>query len=312
MGKCITFKVARQWCKCSIAEFGEYLDLYDDETAYWAAAPWFSDDEETRNNPTLGQHRHEAWARLAEDNNYNPSRFKSTKIRDPLHRYHRILSHTITQRGQSEGVVNLRDLLCLDSIVSQSPVNLGYLFAQLFSTNARASRATPLFWGAWIVKIYEYLGFAADGTFGDIPRVLDFNLCESMGMVTMVPGQGPRFIDQHGHVWDPEDPNQIFMELEPPQPQQQSPPFQRHPSPTRASSSHADSSFSSMRDLYDAVHQSSDYSRRAYEQAQSTHEELLQWGNTVTENFGRIDESIAYMRGRMDHYWPPNDGPSGN
>ena len=152
--------------------------------------------------------RRDAWARIAEDDNYNPSRSKSTKLRDPLHRYiHRLLSHTITQRGQSEGVVNLRDLLFLDSIISQTSVNLGYLFAQLFSANARASRATPLFGGEWIVKIYDYLGHPADGTLGDLPRVLDFGLCDSMGMVTMVPGQGPHFMDQHGHVWDPSDPN---------------------------------------------------------------------------------------------------------
>ena len=31
--KCIRFRVARTWCKCTIAEFGEYLDLYDDDTA---------------------------------------------------------------------------------------------------------------------------------------------------------------------------------------------------------------------------------------------------------------------------------------
>ena len=36
--KCIRFRVARTWCKCTIAEFGEYLDLYNDDTADWAVA----------------------------------------------------------------------------------------------------------------------------------------------------------------------------------------------------------------------------------------------------------------------------------
>ena len=281
------FRLAGRWYECTIAEFGYYLGLYSGGEYgrgydLWEGADWNFPDEEDRRNPEARQMRAAAWNRIA-SGPYDPSSSKSTKLRDPLHRYiHRLVSHTVNQRGMSSGVVNLRDLWCLDCIINNNPCNLGYLFAQLLHTNARAGPATPLFGGGWIVQLYANLGHDVFGTAGPEPNFVDLALCESMRMVVDVPDQGPRFVDSRGNIWDPEDPEHFYLEMDMPDPQPQQPHDQAGPS----SSS---SSFPSMMDLYNAINESTSYSRQAYELAQETNREL------------------RHMRRRMDRHWGPDD-----
>ncbi|KAI3797201.1 hypothetical protein L1987_32456 [Smallanthus sonchifolius] len=296
----VTFRLGGTWHETSVARFGIDLGIYtmDELEAKSDIASYHTfPDEEYRQHPTFGVTRHEFWSQIGLGT-YSPSRTKSSKLKDPLHRYiHRLLSHSVTARGQSEGVVNLRDLFILYAMVNHQPCNISYLFCTLFAKNATASAATPLFGGSWIVQVYESYGVNTNGSAGVSPGRLDLGICDSMSMVTHLPDGRVRFQDSKGQVWDPEDPDHIIMDLDQPIPQQQH--FD-----TGASSSRGPE-FPSMLDLYEAIQTTTTYARRSFELSEAT-------ASRMDQLYGRVDnvcEDVAYLRRRMYSQWGDEDEP---
>ncbi|KAI3784471.1 hypothetical protein L1987_43570 [Smallanthus sonchifolius] len=154
--------------------------------------------------------------------------------------------------------------------VRHEPCNIAYLFYRLFVNNTAAGVNTPMFGGGRIMQLYEYNDEPTHGTDGPSHGLLDLSLCASMGVVTYLPDDRARFQDSRRHVWDPEDPESVIMDLDiHHSPQHQHSPQYQHHRDTGTSSSHA-MGFPSMMDLYESIQTASTYARRSFEICEST------------------------------------------
>ncbi|XP_076948181.1 uncharacterized protein LOC143620357 [Bidens hawaiensis] len=148
----IEFRCGGEWRTTSFTQLGINLGIYTEEETNqeisFKAGITFA-DENGDDIDEAGNTRLEAWEQLSYGtDNYNASVSKSTALRYPLMRYiHRLLSHSVTARGQREGVVNLKDLWALFCMKNDVPFNITYLFCKLFTTNANARGNTPIFGG---------------------------------------------------------------------------------------------------------------------------------------------------------------------
>ncbi|KAJ0534021.1 hypothetical protein HanIR_Chr09g0415051 [Helianthus annuus] len=116
----VAFRCGGTRYSISMAQFGAIVGLYGEEES--------GNEENTGGLRDLDENeRQAAWAQIGEGI-YNPSSTKSTKLRDPLYRYiHRLLTYSLNQHHDSNGVVGLKDLVVLHCIHNRKPLDVPYL-----------------------------------------------------------------------------------------------------------------------------------------------------------------------------------------
>ena len=228
---------------------------------------------------------------------------------------HRLMSHTVNARGQSEGVVNLKDLWALYCIKNEIPCNITMLFCKLFLSNATATGNTPIFGGPWILNLYKAYGEDTEGTMTSAPVPLNFERCYVMGLVLEIERGVWRFRDNRNQIWDPEDPEEMMIQDV--EERRQSPPrdYRRRsfyqpagPHPGAGASSSHDSRYTmeGLYGLFDQFSTNTDASfTRISEQITASNAQQAA-GHEATRQ--RIDQ-LSY---RMDRQWGPFDPDAGN
>jgi hypothetical protein len=108
-------------------------------------------EDENKQASNYGMTRTAFWGQIGEGT-YNPS---LTKTRDSLLRYvNRLLSNPMSQRGNSGGILNLKELFVLYGFVTNTPVNVSFLLCQALGTNSRTAKTTLFFFGSVIARLY--------------------------------------------------------------------------------------------------------------------------------------------------------------
>ncbi|KAI3695130.1 hypothetical protein L1987_78118 [Smallanthus sonchifolius] len=108
----VSFCLGGAWHTTSIARFGVELGVYTEDEIYESGfyeSTHIFPDEEDRNNPEWGHARTSFWNEVG-TGEYNASRTKSSKLKDPLLRYiHRLLSHSLGKAPNYLGEVGSLD-----------------------------------------------------------------------------------------------------------------------------------------------------------------------------------------------------------
>ncbi|MFS7936440.1 hypothetical protein Hanom_Chr05g00415591 [Helianthus anomalus] len=149
--------------------------------------------------------RQSAWSKIGEGP-YDPSKNKSSQLRDPLYRYiHRLLSNSINQRRDSIGVVGLRDLTVLYCIYNRIPLDVPHLLLRNMHLNQLANPLTTIFFGGWIYRLYKNFVQKMPRSFrkGPWSGKVDLVVCRSMGNINEADDGTVRFQTVQGYVWNP-------------------------------------------------------------------------------------------------------------
>ncbi|KAM0065471.1 hypothetical protein Hdeb2414_s0003g00115141 [Helianthus debilis subsp. tardiflorus] len=194
--------------------FKAKTEPFDEEgVEFRCAGNLFAEEDAGDEENTGGLHeislkmRQMAWSQIGEGP-YDPSQTKSSQLRDPLYRYiHRVLSNSLNQRRDSTGVVNLRDLRILYCIHNRMSLNVPHLLCQNMHLNQLANPPTPIFYGAWIYRLYKNFVQKMPRSFrkGPWSGKVDLVICRSMGIINEAGDGTVRFQTLQGHVWNPHE-----------------------------------------------------------------------------------------------------------
>lgn len=114
------------------------------------------------------------WSRLSTSGDYDPRRTKATSLRSPSLRYiHYLLSHILTGKRDSTGVVSRKDFDYLLSVVNGFRLHLGYQIAIAMHHQATDPRVAFIFAGHYITQLIQGMGLGSwvSGTqYPDHPR----------------------------------------------------------------------------------------------------------------------------------------------
>jgi len=91
---------------------------------------------------------------------YEPGVSKATSLSQPSYRYiHAILTRSVSERGDSTGVLSRQDLLYLYSMVKSVPLHLGYVLAEYLRHQGQYARIGVIFAGPFITRLLIRMGF---------------------------------------------------------------------------------------------------------------------------------------------------------
>jgi len=149
----IQFQAFGAMHKMSLTEFSIHLGLYN---ADFTRTPEY--DALLTSRPP-GESMVAAWRRIGKTKEYDPRQTKATSLVSPAVRYmHYMLSHTITGRGDSTGVVSLRELDMLMSMVDGFHLHLGFEVAYYIHRQGTNPRIGAIFVGPYITRIIRSMG----------------------------------------------------------------------------------------------------------------------------------------------------------
>ncbi|KAF5781140.1 hypothetical protein HanXRQr2_Chr11g0480031 [Helianthus annuus] len=211
----------------SIAQFGAIVGLYSEEDA--------GDEENTGGLREIPENQPQAvWTQIGEGH-YNPSRTKSTQLRDPLYRYiHRVLSYSLCQRHDSGGVVGLRDLLVLHCIHNRVNLDVPYLLLRNMHLNQLATPPTPILFGGWIYRLFKhFVRMPRSFQKGPWSGKVDMVICRSMNLIYEADDGTVSFQTVQGHAWNPQEALVLHAPHIHPPPQYH---YQHHGDPGQSSS----------------------------------------------------------------------------
>ncbi|KAJ0927367.1 hypothetical protein HanRHA438_Chr04g0182051 [Helianthus annuus] len=245
----------------SIAQFGAIVGLYTEEDA--------GDEENTGGLREIPENRRQsAWAQIG-DGNYNPSRTKSTQLRDPLYRYiHRVLTYSLSQRHDSSGVVGLRDLVVLHCIHTRTNLDVPYLLLRNMHLNQLATPPTPIYFGGWIYRLFKHFVDRMPRSFQKSPwsgRV-DMVICRSMNLIYEADDGTVSFQRVQRYAWNPQEALVLHAPHIRPPPQ-----YHYQPQGDPGQSSSQGGGFPNFQSLHDLLQEKLMCTRNTYNMASNTY-----------------------------------------
>ncbi|KAJ0692972.1 hypothetical protein HanPI659440_Chr15g0591951 [Helianthus annuus] len=276
----VAFRCGRTRYSISMAQFGAIIGLYGEEES--------GNEENTGGLRDLdATERQAAWAQIGEGI-YNPSSTKSTKLRDPLYRYiHRLLTYSLNQRHDSNGVVGLKDLVVLHCIHNQKPLDVPYLLLRNMHLNRLAHAPTPIFFGGWVYRLFKH--------FTRIPRSferspwsgrVDYHICRAMNLLYEAEDGTVSFQRTQGYAWNPQE----ALVLHAPPPHYQ---YQPHGDPGQSSSQRG--GFPNFQSLHDLLQENLMCTRNTYNLANNTYHRV----GAIERNINDIQDDIGSIREYM-------------
>ncbi|MFS8024466.1 hypothetical protein Hanom_Chr16g01463551 [Helianthus anomalus] len=229
-----------------------------------------------------------AWAQIA-DGAYDPSVTKSSQLRDPLYRYiHRVLSNSLSQRCDSTGVVNLRDLTVLYCIHNRVPLDVPYLFLRNMHLNQLASSPTHIFFKGWIYRLFITCVHRMPKSIrkGPWSGKVDLTQCLSMGIIYETGDGTVRFQTTQGHFWNQKDALVLHANPSLPPPQ-----YQGH----QTGSSSQGGGFPDFQSLHDLLHENLLFTCNTYNMASNTFTRV----GAIERNISTMQDDITYIREHM-------------
>ncbi|KAJ0936762.1 hypothetical protein HanRHA438_Chr03g0134741 [Helianthus annuus] len=280
----VAFRCGGTKYSISMAQFGAIVGLYTEEDS--------GSEENTGGVRDLDENeRQAAWAQIGEGH-YNPSNTKSTKLRDPLHRYiHRVLGYFLSQRHDSSGVVGLRDLIVLHCIHTRRHLDVPFLLLRNMHLNRLAHAPTPIFFGGWVYRLFKH--------FVNIPRSferspwsgrVDVHICRSMNLIYEAEDGSVSFQRMQGHTWNPQE----ALVLHAPQ-FQQPPHYQYHPHGDPGQSSSQGGGFPNFQSLHDLLQENLMCTKNTYNLANNTYNRV----RAIERNISDIQDDIGSIREYM-------------
>lgn len=139
--------------RMSLTDFCIQLGLYDAE---FTRTPTYDALQISRLG---GESLEDAWRQLSTNPTYDPCRTKATTLRSPTLKYiHFILSHTLTRRNDSIGVISCGDFNFLLNMIDGFYLHLGYEVAVSILHQGTDPRIGALFVGPYITHLIRCMG----------------------------------------------------------------------------------------------------------------------------------------------------------